>query len=136
MQALCPDVLNLWMRAHDFPTVLELTGTAHPKEFKGNKIEPIRGKSLAGLLKGTTQTVYAKNDFVGGEMGNGKWMRQGDFKAVSISAPYGTGDWKLFNVVDDPGETKDLAKSHPDKLKKLQAAWDDYAKEVGVVLAE
>lgn len=69
-------------------------------------------------------------------MGNGKWTRQGDFKAVSVAPPYGSGKWHLYNVVDDPGETRDLAKEHPDTLKKLQAAWDRYAKDVGVVLSK
>jgi arylsulfatase A-like enzyme len=46
------------------------------------------------------------------------------------------GIWQLFNVVEDPGEAKDLSKAMPDKLKTLQAAWDRYAKEVGVVLPE
>ena len=68
-------------------------------------------------------------------MGNGKWMRQGDFKAVMVPKPYGTGEWQLFNVVEDPGEAKDLSKEMPDKLKTLMAAWDNYAKDVGVVLS-
>ncbi len=69
-------------------------------------------------------------------MQNGKWMRQGDFKAVSVAQPYGTGSWHLYNVVEDPGETRDLANKHPKKLKKLQAEWDRYAKDVGVVLSK
>jgi arylsulfatase len=69
-------------------------------------------------------------------MGGGKWMRQGNFKAVMIPKPYGTGVWQLFNVVEDPGEAKDLSKLMPDKLKTLKAAWDRYAKDVGVVLPE
>ena len=67
---------------------------------------------------------------------NGKWMRQGNFKAVSVATPYGSADWCLYNVVDDPGETRDLAKEQPEILKKLQAAWNRYAKDVGVVLSK
>lgn len=69
-------------------------------------------------------------------MQNGKWMRQGDFKSVSVAPPYGSGNWQLYNVVDDPGETRDLAKEQPEILKKMQAAWDRYAKDVGVVLSK
>lgn len=76
------------------------------------------------------------NDFVGGEMQNGKWMRQGDFKAVSVAPPYGTGTWYLYNLVKDPGETHDLAKAQPATLKALQAAWERYAADVGVVLSK
>ena len=38
--------------------------------------------------------------------------------------------------VGDPGETRDLAKDQPEKLKELQAAWDRYAKDVDVVLSK
>jgi arylsulfatase len=96
----------------------------------------MRGKSLKGVLTGSTQTVYGADEFVGGEMQNGKWMRQGDFKAVSVAPPYGTGAWHLYNLADDPGETHDLAKEKPEILKKLQSAWDHYAKDVGVVLTK
>lgn len=72
----------------------------------------------------------------GGEMGVGKWMRQGAYKAVSVVEPYGTGRWKLFNVEADTGETNDLASEMPDKLEELKAAWAEYAADVGVVLSE
>ena len=117
------------------PTMLELADLEHPKTFRGREVEPMRGRSLVGVLSGTRTTVYAADDFVGGEMGNGKWMRQGDFKAMSVAAPYGPGTWHLYNLADDPGETRDLAKEQPERLKTLQAAWERYAADVGVVLS-
>ena len=68
-------------------------------------------------------------------MQNGKWMCQGDLKAVSVAPPYGDGVWRLFNLVEDPGETRDLASVHPQEMKALQMAWDEYAQDVGVVLS-
>jgi len=118
------------------PTILDMAGVQAPKEYKGQTLAPIRGKSLQGILAGTKKEVYDENDFVGGEMLNGKWMRQGDFKAVSVAPPYGTGTWYLYNLADDPGETRDLALTHPEKLSQLQAAWEQYADDVGVVLTE
>ena len=116
------------------PTILELADIPHPQEYRGRQVERMRGKSLKGILTGSIKSVYSADDLVGGEMANGKWMRQGDFKAVSVAPPYGTGAWHLYNLADDPGETHDLAEKHPKTLKKLQAAWDRYAKDVGVVL--
>ncbi len=114
------------------PTILDLTGVSHPETFNGQQMERMRGKSLKGVMAGSQKTVYGADEFVGGEMQNGKWMRQGDFKAVSVSRPYGAGAWHLYNLADDPGETRDLAEERPDLLNKLQTAWDRYAKEVGV----
>jgi arylsulfatase len=115
------------------PTILELTHTPHPEKFQGRKVEPMRGRSMKSLLEGSTKTIYGEDEFVGGEMQDGKWMRQGDFKAVAVAPPYGSNIWQLYNVVDDPGETRDLAQEQPDKLEQLEAAWSRYADEVGVV---
>ena len=118
------------------PTILDLVGIPHPEKYQGRQVERMRGKSLKSVLTGSTQTVYGADEFVGGEMQNGKWMRQGDFKAMSVAPPYGTGIWHLYNLADDPGETHDLAGAQPEILKKLKAAWKQYARDVGVVLSE
>lgn len=118
------------------PTILDLTGTKHPATFKGKEVEPMRGQSLKEVLTGKAQRVYDDKTFVGGEMQNGKWMRQGDFKAVAVAAPYGSGEWKLFDIRNDPGETNNLAQIHPELLKKLQSEWEKYAEDVGVILTE
>lgn len=118
------------------PTVLKLAAIDYPTEFKGRKVEPMRGRSMVDLLNGSADTIYGPDDLVGGEMGGGKWMRQGEFKAVMVPKPYGTGEWRLHNVSKDPGEAEDLSKSMPDKLKTLISAWDEYAEDVGVILPE
>ncbi len=118
------------------PTILETAGVEYPAEFRGQKIEAMRGRSMVGLLDGTKEAIYGKDEFVGGEMLNGKWMRQGDMKAVSIPEPIGSGEWRLYNVVTDPGEANDLSKAMPDKLETLKVAWEQYAADVGVILGE
>ncbi len=89
---------------------------------------------LAGVLSGSRSEVYGADDLVGGEMQNGKWMRQGDFKAASVAPPYGPGTWELYNLAEDPGETQDLANEKRDTLDRLIEAWNRYADDVGVVL--
>jgi len=69
-------------------------------------------------------------------MQNGRCLRQRDLKPVSVAPPYGNGTWHIYNVVDDPGKTRDFAKKQPKKLKKLKVAWKRYAKDVGVVLSK
>jgi len=118
------------------PTMLELAGIEHPGQYKGRKVEPMRGRSLASLLSGDVKSVYSSDEYIGGEMGGGKWMRQGDYKATMVAKPYGSDEWRLYNVLKDPGETRDLSKDMPDLLQELINEWDNYAKDVGVVLPE
>ena len=118
------------------PTILELTGNKHPKEFGGRKVEPMMGRSFSEILAGSEAELYGGDEYISGEMFNGKWTRKGDFKAMSVAPPYGPGKWQLYNMADDPGETRDLAKEKPGLLKELQAAWERYASDVGVVLTK
>jgi arylsulfatase len=118
------------------PTILEMARVEYPTEFNGREVEAPRGRSMTGLLDGTRKSIYGDEEFVGGEMGGGKWMRQGDFKAVMVPRPYGTGAWQLFNVVADPGEANDLSDAMPENLEILKAAWEQYAADVGVIKAE
>jgi arylsulfatase len=118
------------------PTILDMTGIQHPSEGGNKKILPMRGRQLTGILSGSSGEAYGAEDFVGGEMQNGKWMRQGDYKAVSVAAPYGDGVWRLYNLAEDPGETRDLAGSHAKILARLKDAWQAYADDVGVILTE
>jgi arylsulfatase len=94
----------------------------------------MRGRSFADVLTGARAEVYAADDFVSGEMQNGKWIRQGDLKAASVAPPYGPGTWELYDLAEDPGETRNLANEKPDTLDQLVEAWNRYAEDVGVIL--
>ena len=118
------------------PTVLGYAQLDHPAKFRGRKVEPMRGRSLAGVLSGSEKETYARDALVGGEMLNGKWMRKGDYKAVLVAKPFGPGEWRLYDTARDPGETTDLSAKRPAILEELKAAWATYAKDVGVVLSE
>lgn len=115
------------------PTLLEMAGLEHPQEYQGREVAPMRGHSITGLLSGDAKSVYSAEESVGAEMAGGKWLRQGNFKAVFVPPPFGEGKWKLFDLSKDPGETNDLADKDPQKLAPLRAASDQYARDVGVV---
>ena len=119
------------------PTVLELAGIKHPDKYKSRNVEPMRGKSLQAVLAGATKIVRDKEEFIVGEMGDvGRWIRQGDFKAVWNAPPYGDEKWRLFNIVEDPGETNDLAKAYPELVKTLKEAGDRYVEGVNVITSK
>ncbi len=118
------------------PTLLDAAGVQYPETFNGHQVEPPRGRSMMALLSGDDDTLYDPEEVVSGEMAGGKWVRKGDFKATQVPAPYGGGEWRLFNLSVDPGETSDLSKEMLGLLTELIAAWDAYAEEVGIVPAE
>jgi len=117
------------------PTILEMAKLKHPKKYRGNAVAPMRGHSITGILSGNVREIYSADEPIGGEMGGGKWLRLGDYKAVWVPPPFGQGEWLLFNLSQDPGETHDLSKKYPKKLEELKAAWNQYADDVGVVKA-
>lgn len=115
------------------PTMLEMAQVKHPAKYRGREVVPMRGRSMQALLAGDENELYSPTDFVGGEMAGGKWMRQGEFKAVFVPPPFGAGKWQLFDLANDPGETMDLAQKNPEKLEQLKTAWKQYANEVGAI---
>lgn len=115
------------------PTFLDLAHVAAPKgTFAGRTVQPIRGRSWAGWLQGKATQVYPATQAIGGELFGGRGLRQGDWKLVDN----GDGQWQLFDLASDPGETRDLAAEQPQRLAALAKAWDDYAKDVGVILPD
>ena len=132
-----PRVIDSFAYVTDImPTILDLAEAVHPETYRGRKVERMRGKSLASVLTGSHDGPHPKDSPIGGEMIGGKWMRKGDYKAVLVPKTglgFGTGEWKLYNVTEDPGETRDLSRDRPMILKELRAAWAAYANDVGVV---
>ena len=121
------------------PTVLELAGAEHPGtayqgRYRGRDVVPMRGRSLVDYLSGTAEAVHDANTGTGWELFGRRAIRQGDWKALHLPAPYGPGAWQLYDLSADPGEIDDLAASRPDKLAELLGLWDQYVEENGVIL--
>ena len=116
------------------PTILDMLNIEKSDSFNGKDVLAMSGKSMSKVFSGEKESVYDSNEYVAGEMGNGKWVRKGFYKAAKVVSPYGNGTWELYDVSIDPGETTNLADQHPEKLEELKAAWEKYAKDVGVIL--
>jgi arylsulfatase len=116
------------------PTLLEVAGTSYPKTRDGKDVPPLAGKSWNRMLAGQAESPRTAEDYLAWEIFGNRAVRQGDWKIRWEWKPYGTGNWQLFNLVDDVGERKDLARERPDKLKALLALWDDYARANNVIV--
>lgn len=54
----------------------------------------------------------------------------------TIYGPFDEADFELFNLAEDPGETRNLRESHPEKYAELLALWRAKRREYGILLPE
>jgi arylsulfatase A-like enzyme len=121
--------------------LLDAAGLKQPSEYKGRPILPFEGHSLRPLLAGEADAARPADEVVSWELFDGRAARRGNWKAVYLApgrSPYlpaqGTGDWELYDLAADPGETNNLAATQPERLRELVDAWKLYAEAKGVIV--
>lgn len=116
------------------PTLLELAHLKHPgSRYRDQAIEPLHGTSLLPVLTGQAARVHAPDEAIGYELSGNQALFKGDLKLVKNMAPVGDGQWHLYDIVKDPGETTDLQHALPDAYGTLQADYARYAQANGVL---
>lgn len=115
------------------PTLLELADVSVPDTVEGTAVQRFSGRSLAPLLRDEVDAVHGPDDVVAVEVGGNVALFKGDHKLVRNMPPYGDGSWQLYDIVSDPGETRDLMASHPTLAAELLAEFDAYAEREGVL---
>lgn len=110
------------------PTILEVAGATYPENYKGQNIHPYIGTSILPVLSGTVKAIH-ENDGFGWELFEMKAYIKGNYKIVRLPQPMGSGNWELYDLAKDPGETSDLSLKFPDVKKQLIEAWQEYAKK-------
>jgi arylsulfatase A-like enzyme len=97
------------------PTTLDALGVKAPTKM------PFDGKSLLPLLAGRTEAIH-DNLFFNSGAPKGEWaVRQGAWKAHGFKENY-----ELYNLANDPSESKDVKAANAGKAKELfqlHAAW-------------
>ena len=102
------------------PTILDFADADHPANTPSSHLHKMQGLSLLPLLTAGDESGM-KQRGLGGELFGMRYFRQGDWKALYMPVPYGSGDWQLYNIANDPAESRDLNAEFPDKLKSLKA---------------
>jgi len=117
------------------PTFLALAGSELPgTQYRGQEVLPVQGKSLLPLLTGAASEVRADNEILGWELHGHRSIRMGDWKLVwDHAGPPEARRWYLFNLADDPFEQHDLSEALPEKFQEMQANWNVYVEENGVI---
>ena len=118
------------------PTMLDLAGKPLPKPDEPDARNVVEGGSLSSVLKNGGQGTVSRPreeivvHFPHYDLNNGgpaSAIFVGDLKLIRN---YDTGKVSLFDIVKDPGESRDLAAKMPDKVKELEARLDAYLKAV------
>ncbi|MBW1851668.1 MAG: arylsulfatase [Deltaproteobacteria bacterium] len=116
------------------PTILEAIGVEPPTQYKGRPIKPIEGISMQYSFKDGDAEAKKKEQYY--EMEGHRAYYSEDWKLVSHregNQPFDEAPWRLFNLEEDFSETRDLAGSHPDKVKALETKWWEAADRYGVL---
>ena len=115
------------------PTILDLADIEHSTEFNGREVEPMQGQSLLSYFAGEASEPYASAGEVGYELFGMKAQFDGDWKIIMLQEPFGTGDWQLYNVREDPGEINDLSAQYPEQRQALITLWEQYREDHNVL---
>lgn len=105
-------------------TCMDVVGAQYPKEHAGNAIKPAEGQSLLPALHGRhwDRLLFWEHE------GN-RAVRQGKWKLVNRFRR----DWELYDMEADRTEMHDFAAEQPEKVKKLAALWEAWAKRCNVI---
>jgi len=104
-------------------TLLDVTDTKYPESFNGQKLRPLRGKSLVPVFEGKHREGHKEIFF---EFGRYKALRSGKWK---IS--WQRGPWELYDIEADRTELNNLAEKMPDKTAELAKRHEAWLKELG-----
>ena len=112
------------------PTILDIAGIDYDEQ---SSINPMTGHSLFPIIQKDTNQVYAQDEPIGMEAAGQAAIFRGDFKLVRNGKPYGDGIWRMYNLKNDPGETKDLATSNAKLFEDLKIDYKNYTTKYGVL---
>jgi arylsulfatase A-like enzyme len=104
-----------------FATAMAVSGDKNPSTTDGVNLVPFLKGESAGKPH---QTLYWR-------MRNNAALRKDDWKIVRNSNPgKPSSEFELYNLKDDIGETRNLAKSHPEPLHELSALWEQLDRQM------
>lgn len=116
------------------PTLLDLAQVESPgTRYRNQSVEPMVGHSLLPILQGAADTVRRPDEVLGYELSGNRALFRGTLKLVNNMPPVGDGQWHLYDLRNDPGETKDLRAERIQDFQSMQTAYAQYARDNGVL---
>lgn len=116
-------------------TILSYTGVKRPTSRYGDRpIVPASGVDLKPYLNGSKERPRLEGEWMAFELMGNAYLIDGDYKVMrQRSGMWGDGQWHLYNIVKDPGETQPLDAKQPERLTRMVNQYEIYAKEKGIV---
>ena len=119
-----------------YPTILRMMNIERPKNH------PIDGVDFAKALRGEEMDRGPMFTLVPGHGGTPHWLppsmsvHHGDWKLIRTFHYGEDGDheYRLYNLREDIGESKNLAATYPEKVQELDELIEDYIARANVVV--
>jgi arylsulfatase A-like enzyme len=116
------------------PTLLELARLTPPgATYQGRPIEALSGRSLMPVLADPMSRVRKPDEPLGYELAGNKALFKGNLKLVLNNPPLGDGQWHLYDLQSDPGESRDLQQALPQQFAALQEDYKAWSQANGVL---
>ncbi len=116
------------------PTVYELAGANYPQTFAERQLHPLSGRSMLPYLSGQRERIHGDGDTMGWELFGRAAFRRGPWKITWIERPFGRSDFELFDIENDPGESRDVRTLHPNVYREMVEGFEDYVRSNGVIV--
>ncbi|QTG82094.1 arylsulfatase [Arthrobacter crystallopoietes] len=106
------------------PTLLDLAGVEPLQRCAGGPAQTPDGRSFAPWLRTARARSERGSQYV--ELNGRRSFHEGGWKVVAPTAngpgwsPHG---WELYHVEEDPAETRNLAATHPERVRALGDRW-------------
>ena len=113
------------------PTLIEAANGVYPE---GGSIRPMLGESMLPLLAGASDRVHDE-DYVTTFFHVGQaYLRQGKWKIVHSNSLFDESAFELYDVIADPGETRNLKEDMPDLYERMIELWREERVKLGILL--
>ncbi len=118
------------------PTIMDVSGVGFQKEVDGVEQMPFDGVSMKYSFDDAKAPTNHPVQYYE-QLGN-RAIYDNGWKAVALHGgrmpwviggtfDFETDEWELYNIIEDPTETNNLAKANPAKLEELKKKFDDEA---------
>ncbi len=104
------------------PTLLEAGGVKKPSMMQGALVPPAPGQSLLPAFR---RDGTVRHEYLWWLHEGNRAIRVGDWKLVAAAK----GEWELYDLSRDRGESHNLAAQLPDKVRELEALWHRHTED-------